>query len=161
MKKKILRKPAEEKNMEKRSINNPTEVNTEIDCIPVYGPNQGLTAKEYQLSPQFNDLEANFKSYCMEFLEKAKPDAYNASYEDAVIERICVEAINFIKVQRADHVRTITKLLDNMHNGDYEKCKCRLENFKRLREENAKELALYKRIYRAGTSLEEMEGDNV
>ena len=78
----------------------------------------------------------------MEFLSKSNPDEYNSSYMDAVIERICVDAIKFVTVQRCDHVYSIMKLLNDMHNGDYIKCKSKLEDFKRDKEGQATVLRL-------------------
>lgn len=139
---------------EKRSIHDPNEVNTSVE-IPMYAPNIGLMPKEYQISPQLNNLEINFKELCMDFLKKANPDEFNSSYMDAVIERICVDAISFLKVQRCDHERLIRKVLDVMHQGDYVDARNKLQYFMEDKEENAKELRKYRRIYWAGTSLEE------
>ena len=107
------------------------------------------------ISVQLAELEATFKTQCMEFLCKSNPDEYNSSYMDAVIERICVDAIKFVKVQRCDHVYTIMKLLKSMHNGDYIKCKRKLEDFKRDKEINLEKLNKYRTIYYHGTSLAE------
>ncbi len=139
---------------EKKSINDPNQINTTVE-IPMYAPNQGLSPKEYQISAQLVQLEATFKTHCMEFLNKSNPDEYNSSYMDAVIERICVDAIKFVKVQRCDHVYSIRKFLSNMHNGDYIKCKSKLEDFERDKETNRAKLNKYRTIYYHGTSLAE------
>lgn len=141
----------------KKKRSKPHEIKTssvEIP-IPMYAPNVGLMPKEYQISPELNDLEANFKKLCEDFLKKANPDEFNSSYMDAVIERICVDAISFIKVQRCDHERLIRKVLDIMHRGDYIDARNKYQYFMEDKEENAKELRKYRRIYWAGTSLEE------
>ena len=140
--------------VERQSINNPNQVNTTVE-IPIYAPNQGLSPKEYQISTQLAQLEATFKDHCMEFLSKSNPDEYISSYMDAVIERICIDAIKFVKVQRCDHVYSIRKLLNDMHNGDYIKCKSKLEDYKRDKETNNMKLKKYKTIYYHGTSLAE------
>lgn len=137
-------------------IKAPDEINDSLE-IHGYTPNQELTVKDYQISSQLNDLELNFEKYCMAFLKKAKPDEFNSSYMDAVIECITADAVKLLRVQRADHVQTIMKPLNNVHTGDLIKCKSKLECFRRLKEENAKELALYRKIYRRGTSLEDEE----
>ncbi|MBR5800458.1 MAG: hypothetical protein IKY23_10410 [Lachnospiraceae bacterium] len=139
---------------EKKSIHDPNQINTTVE-IPMYAPNQGLSPKEYQISAQLAQLEATFKTHCMEFLSKSNPDLFNSSYMDAVIERICEDAIKFVKVQRCDHVYTIMKLLNDMHDGDYIKCKSKLADFKRDKETNLVKLNKYKKIYYHGTSLEE------
>lgn len=140
----------------KKSINDPNEINTSVE-IPMYAPNQGLTPKEYQLSARLNELEFTFQDRCISFLRKSNPDAFNSSYMDSIIERVCIDAIEFIKVQRSDHIQTITKPLNDMHKGDYMKCKSKLEDFKRDKVRNAKELAKYQKIYYNGTSLAEEE----
>lgn len=142
---------------EKKSINDPNQINTTVE-IPTYAPNQGLSPKEYQVSVQFAQLETTFKALCMEFLSKSNPDEFNSTYMDATIERVCIEAIKFIKVQRCDHVYSIRKLLNDTHSGDYVKCKRRLEDLKRDKEKNGMELRKYKAIYYKGTCLEEEEG---
>lgn len=142
---------------EKKSINDPNQINTDVE-IPVYAPNQGLSPKEYQISTQLAQLESSFETLCMDFLKKSNPDEYNSSYMDAVIERIGIDAIKFVKVQRCDHVYSIVKLLDEMHMGDHIKCTSKLENFKRDKGINLAKLNKYKRIYYHGTSLAEEEG---
>lgn len=139
---------------EKKSINDPNQINTTVE-IPVYAPNQGLAPKEYQVSAPLVELEESFKLHCMEFLGKSNPDEYNSSYMDAVIERIREDAIKFVRVQRCDHVYSIKKLLNDMHDGDYIKCKSKLEDFKRDKEANRVKLNKYRAIYYQGTSLAE------
>lgn len=151
---KTMRKRSADKGADKKSINSQNEINTSVE-IPMYAPNQGLVPKEYQLSGQLNSLEVNFRDKCMNFINNSNPDLYNSSYMDAIIERVCMEAIKFVKIQRNDHIQTITKPLNDMHNGDCIKCKRKLEDFKHDKEKNIKELNKYKRIYYAGTSLEE------
>lgn len=151
--KKKLREPVKSQ-AEKSSIYEPNEVNKTVE-IPVYVPNQGLMPKEYQVSAKLNYLESNFKEICMEFLSKSNPDEYNSSYMDAIIERVCIDAIRYIELQRSDHETTIVKLLDGMHRGDYRKCVSKLEFFKRDKEENEDKLCKYRKIYYHGTSLEE------
>lgn len=151
---KRFRKKVSNSLAEKKSINDPNQINTTVE-IPIYAPNQGLSPKEYQVSAQLVQLESDFKALCMEFLSKSNPDEYNSSYMDAVIERICIDAIKFIKVQRCDHVYSIMKLLDEMHHGDYIKCTSKLEDFKRDKETNRAKLNKYKTIYYHGTSLAE------
>lgn len=154
MKKSMKKKSVDSRPTEKRSINSPNEINTSVE-IPMYAPNMGLMPKEYQISPQLNDLEKRFKEMCESFLTKSNPDEFNSSYMDAVIERICVDAIRFVKVQRCDHEQLIMKALDAMHNGDYSDAKNKLQYFLEDREANARELEKYRRIYCAGTSLAE------
>ena len=126
MKKSMKKKSVDSRPTEKRSINSPNEINTSVE-IPMYAPNMGLMPKEYQISPQLNDLEKRFKEMCESFLTKSNPDEFNSSYMDAVIERICVDAIRFVKVQRCDHEQLIMKALDAMHNGDYSDAKNKLQ----------------------------------
>lgn len=111
--KNMKKKSVDSRPTEKRSINSPNEINTSVE-IPMYAPNMGLMPKEYQISPQLNDLEKRFKELCESFLSKSKPDEFNSSYMDAVIERICIDAIRFVKVQRCDHEQLIMKALDAM-----------------------------------------------
>ncbi len=151
---KTMKKRFADKRAKKKSINNQNEINTSVE-IPMYAPNQGLAPKEYRLSGQLNSLEVTFRDKCMDFINKSNPDMYNSSYMDAIIERVCIEAIKFVKIQRNDHIQTIMKPLNDMHNGDYIKCKRKLEDFKHDKEKNIKELNKYKRIYYIGTSLEE------
>lgn len=148
------KKKHENVSVDKKSINDPNQINTTVE-IPIYAPNQGLSPKVYQISAQLAQLEGSFKTYCMEFLSKSNPDEYNSSYMDAVIDRICVDAIKFVKVQRCDHVYSIMKLLNDMHNGDYIKCKSKLEDFKRDKETNRVKLNKYRMIFYHGTSLAE------
>lgn len=150
----MMKKHRKIKKIQQKSINDPNQINTTVE-IPVYAPNQGLFPKEYQISAQLAQLEAIFKMHCVEFLSNSNPDEYNSSYMDAVIERICVDAIKFIKVQRCDHVYTIRKFLNDMHKGDYVKCKRKLEDYKRDKEANSIKLKKYKEIYYHGTSLAE------
>ncbi len=157
MLKRLKKHFVDNRSAEKRSINNPNEINTSVK-IPMYAPNMGLTPKEYQISQQLNDLEERFRDLCMEFLSKSNPDEFNSSYIDAVIERICIDAIRFVKVQRCDHIRLIMKSLNAMHNGDYSDAKNKLQFFLSDREANEMELAKYRRIYCAGTSFAEEGG---
>jgi len=142
------------KSTEERNINNPNEINTSVE-IPMYYPNLGLMPKEYQISPQLAELEKTFKEQCESFLSKSNPDEFNSSYMDAVIERICVDAIRFVKVQRADHEALIMKVLDAMHNGDYSEAKDKLQYYLNDREKYSRELEMYRRVYWSGTSLAE------
>ncbi|MDE6026286.1 MAG: hypothetical protein K2G45_12650 [Lachnospiraceae bacterium] len=149
--KKKMKNSVDSRATEKRGINN---INTLVE-IPMYAPNMGLTPKEYQISPQLNDLEKRFKEECVEFLSKASPDEFNSSYMDAVIERICIDAIRFIKVQRCDHKQLITKMLAVMHVGDYCKAVKKLQVYLNDRDKNERELKKWRRILWSGTSLEE------
>ncbi len=139
---------------EKRSINSPNEINTSVE-IPMYAPNMCLMPKEYQISPQLNDLEKRFHELCIDFLSKSNSDEFNSNYVDAVIERICVDAIKFVKVQRCDHEQLIMKALDVMHNGDYNAAKNQLQYFLEDRKQTETELSKYRRIYWSGTSFSE------
>lgn len=76
---------------------------------------------------------------------------------DSVIERIIIEAIKFIKMQRNDHIHLISVTLDKVHRGDLIKCKRRLENLQHDKEINQKKLEKFRKIYHSGTSLEEGE----
>ena len=154
MKKKMKQNSVDSIPTEKRSINNPNEINNEVK-LPVYYSNMGLMPKEYQISPHLNDLEKHFKELCESFLSKANPDEFNSSYMDAVIERMCVDAIKFIMVQRCDHEQLIINSLNDMHNGDYCDAKIKLQLFQNDRDENTHELAKYRRLKWAGTSLAE------
>ena len=154
MKRNMKNNHADSNSAEKRRINSPNEINTLVE-IPMYPPNMGLTPKEYQISVQLDSLEKNFKELCEDFLRKSKPDEFNTSYMDAVIERICIDAISHVKVQRCDHVQLIINALDTMHNGDYVAAKNKLQLFLTDKEENARELKKYRRIYWSGTSLAE------
>lgn len=154
MKKNMKKRSADSMPAGKRSISNPNEISTSVE-IPMYAPNMGLMPKEYQVSPQLHNLEVRFKELCEDFLSRSNPDEFNSSYMDAVIERMCVDAIRFIKVQRCDHEQLIMKTLNAMHIGDYSDAMNKLEYFLRDREENARELEKYRRIYWSGTSLEE------
>ena len=143
---------------EMKSIHDPNLLNTTVE-IPMYAPNMGLSPKEYQMSEQLVQLETSFKEKCMEFLNESGADEFNYSYMDAIIDKVCEEAIKFLKVQRSDHVYSVRKLLNDMHKGDYIKCKSKLEDFKRDKETNRMKLRKYKAIYYHGTSLaEEKEG---
>lgn len=154
MKKKMKQKSVDSRPTEKRSINNPNEINDSVE-IPMIAPNMGLRPKEYQISPQLNELERKFQSLCEEFLSKSNPDEFNSSYMDAVIERICIDAIKFIEVQRGDHEQLILKVLETMHYGDYIEAKKELQYFLEDRETNARKLEKYRRILWHGTSLAE------
>lgn len=154
MKKNKKKKSVDSTLTERRNINNQNEINSEVK-IPVYYSNMGLRPKEYQISSQLSDLEERFKELCERFLSKANPDEFNSSYMDAVIDRICIESINFINVQRCDHEQLIVKSLNNMYNGDYCDAKIKLQIFLNDRDENARELEKYRRLKWAGTSLAE------
>lgn len=154
MKKKMKQNSVDSRPTEKRSINNPNEINDSVE-IPMIAPNMGLRPKEYQISPQLNELERKFQSLCEEFLSKSNPDEFNSSYMDAVIERICIDAIKFIEVQRGDHEQLILKVLESMHFGDYIEAKKELQYFLEDRETNAREPEKYRRILWHGTSLAE------
>lgn len=144
---------------ETKSISSPNRINTVVE-IPAYAPNQGLVPKEYQISGQLVQLEKTFKNRCMEFLNQGRNsvDEYNSTYMDAVIERICIDAVKQIRVQRCDHVYSIKKLLNDMHNGDYVKCVSKLKDFKRDKETNRNKFNKYAAIYYRGTSLAEEGG---
>lgn len=94
----------------------------EVVDIPTYAPNQNLRVRDYMLYEALSKLEENFPKFCMDFLKSAKPDAYNATYMDAVVNRIICEAIEAIRIQRADHKRGIYNL-HNLHNADIRKTK--------------------------------------
>lgn len=140
--------------MKSTSISNPYDISTYVS-IPMYAPNIGLTPKEYQISPQLNDLEIGFKSLCIEFLSKANPDQFNSSYMDALIERVSLDCIKFIKVQRADHERLISDTLQVMYKGDYCAAQNKLQYFLDDKEQNKKLLSKLRKILWAGTSLSE------
>ncbi len=122
----------------------------------MYAPNMGIEPKEYQFSPDLNDLITRFQSICMEFLNKANPDEYNSTYMDAVIDRICLESIDFLEVQRIEHKKLINKLIQAMHEGDLNDANNKLDQFLSDKEEIDRELTKYRRICWAGTSLEEV-----
>ena len=123
--------------------------------LPMYAPNMNITARSYQASEQFADLEANFKERCNEFFSSANPDKYNSDYMDAVIEETAFDAIRNIEAQRRNHERLIVNGLDMMHKGDYSNAKSKLQQFLEDREEIQKELAKWKRVLWKGTALEE------
>lgn len=152
--KKSMKNSVNSRPTEMKSINNPNEINGEVK-IPVYYSNMGLMPKEYQISPQLYGLETRFKELCVDFLADSNSDENNSSYMDAIIDRMCVDAIKFIKVQRCDHEQLIMNLLNNMHNGDYCDAKIKLQYFLNDREENERELAKYRRIKWTGTALAE------
>ena len=78
----------------------------------------------------------------------------------ATIERICVEAITYLGVQRTDHILSITKLLDDMHRGDRIKAEAKLVNHKEEKESVEAKLRKYRRVYHYGTCFaEEGEGN--
>lgn len=145
---------ADKRTDDKKSIHNPNEIITSVE-IPMYAPNQGLCPKEYQLSDRLDELEGTFEERCKDFLTKSKPDSFNSSYMDAVIERVCVDAVKYVRVQRTDHVQTIMKQLNDMHSGDYCKCKSKLEAYRKDKERNNRELSKFRKIYYSGTSLAE------
>lgn len=158
-KKRMKKKSVDNEQLQKRSINDPNEVNDTVE-IPVYAPNLGLSPKEYQISPQLYSLEMNIQSICEEFLNKAKPDEFNSSYMDAIIERTCVECIKYIEVQRKDHERLIRGVLKHMHDGDYTYAKNKLVQFVKDKECMERELRKLQRIYWKGTSMSEEEEMN-
>ena len=139
-----------------RSLNNPNQMKNMVE-IPMYGPNQGLKPIEYEALNKLVELEDELRERCMDFLKKSNPDEYNASYMDSVIERIIIEAIKYIKMQRNDHINLISVTLDKVHRGDLIKCRRRLENLQHDKEINQRKLEKYRKIYHSGTSLEEGE----
>ncbi len=128
-----------------------------MEELPTYAPNQGLTAVDYQVSDEFLEFETRFEEKCKKFLKKSKPDLFNESYMDAVIERKCIEEMKYIKRQRCDHKRTIMMLLDELYRADAIKCKRKLEGYRADKKQNKKELEKYRAIYYKGTSLERNE----
>jgi len=140
------------KKEESHNINKANKVKTRVE-IPTYAPNQSLTTSEYMQSPMFTDFERNIYKECYKFIEKAKPDGNNGSYMDARLNKLCEEAVKFIKVQRNDHIHTISKPLNDLHTGDLTKLKKKLLSFEKAREEVEHDYSLYKKIYHAGTSL--------
>lgn len=142
------------KKEDSNKINNANEVKTHIQ-IPTYAPNQGLMPVEYQQSPTFTELEKNIFKECYRFIAKAKPDGNNGSYMDVRLNKLCDEAIENIRVQRCDHVHTISKPLYDLHTGDITKLKKKLECFVKAKEEVDHEFNKYKKIYFDGTSLAE------
>ena len=145
--------------MESKSIANPNEVTATVE-IPTYAPHQGIVPREYQISPEMAELEASFGNLCLESLEKLNSDVWNSTYMDATIERICVEAITYLRVQRTDHILSITKLLDDMHRGDRIKAEAKLVNHKEEKESVEAKLRKYRRVYHYGTCFaEEGEGN--
>ena len=145
--------------MESKSIANPNEVTATVE-IPTYAPHQGIVPREYQISPKMAELEASFWNLCLESLEKLNSDVWNSTYMDATIERICVEAITYLRVQRTDHILSITKLLDDMHRGDRIKAEAKLVNHKQEKESVEAKLRKYRRVYHYGTCFaEEGEGN--
>ncbi len=151
--KKNVTKSEETKNHSK-DISGQNELGSEVG-ITMYAPNLSVVPRAYRISDRLAELEKDFRKTCEEFFEKGKPDEYNSSYIDAVIEKICADAVELIRVQRMDHEQLIIKMLDEMHMGDYAYAKNRLELYLSDREENKKELEKYRRILWAGTSLEE------
>ena len=139
---------------ENRSINTPNEVNTQVE-IPIQAPNIGIEPKDYQKSEILNDLASNFDGICFEFLSKANPDEFNSSYMDAVIDRSCIETIEFMRLQRSNHEKLIKTVIHMMHQGDYDDAKFKLEDLLKDKEENERLKAKYRRICFEGTSLEE------
>lgn len=95
--------------------------------IPTYAPNLGLQPVDYLMSPQMKGFSSNFEEKCKEFIKNTNLDEYNGSYFDAVIEKVCNEAIVNLTLQRADHVSVITTLLEKMWMGDRIKIEAKLE----------------------------------
>lgn len=138
----------------KRSINEPTEINTSVP-IPHYAPNQGLSPKEYMISQKFADFETNFETECKKFLSKSNVDEYNGTYKDAIIQTYEKEAKIFIQVQREDHKNIIMNSLNEMHIGDRIKCESKLLQFQSEIEKVRGELEKLRAIYWRGTSYNE------
>ena len=139
---------------ENRSINTPNEVNTQVE-ISSYAPNIRIEPKDYQKSEILNNLATNFDGICLNFLSKANPDEFNSSYMDAVIDRSCIEAIEFMKLQRSNHEKLIKTIIHMMHQGDYDDATHKLEDLLKDKEENERLKAKYRMICFKGTSLEE------
>lgn len=121
----------------------------------MYAPNMGISPKKY-IAEKVYDLEQNdFKALCMDFLKNAKPDEYNASYMDAVIENSGFCDIKDVYVQRCDHIKVIKTAEELIRNGDLCHAKDQLQYFLEDRDEIDRKLVKYRRIYWAGTSLAE------
>lgn len=149
-------KPADTKPAD-RNINRHDEINTSVE-IPTYAPNQTLVPKEYMMANKLSELESTIEKKCLEYFEKVGPkglDPYNSSYMDSVIENAVMEALAQIDIQRADHIHSIIKSLDDLHQGDKIVCLNNLQHYKDELEEVEMNLERCNKVFYRGTSFEE------
>ncbi len=122
--------------------------------IPLYAPNMSITPKSYQVSEKLCGLEADLEGICQMFIQKASPDKFNSDYLDALIDRVCKDAIDYIDEQRSGHIR-ILKDIELMHKGDLVIAEERLEYILELIASKEAELAKLTRIYEKGSGFED------
>lgn len=127
--------------------------------IRTYAPHTALTPVDYKLSPIMADLEADFPKLVAQFLKEGKPDRYNGSFMDAVIQRTTEEALHHLALQRADHVGSIVDMISKIWSGDKIKAKAKLEQTEEALIQTDREIARLERICYKGTSFEETQNN--
>lgn len=134
---------------EDRRINRDNEV-----PIPVYGPHDTFSAADYKLAYLLAEFEHNFEHTCKSWLANAKPDMYNRSYMDLMIDQLMTESLKSLDAQEVDHQSSIYELA-KVWSADLIKARFKLDETKAMKAEVNQELVKLERIYHKGTSYED------
>ena len=121
--------------------------------LPNYAPYSDVT-KSYELLEKMNDFSGNFETLCRSFIKKTSPDHNNGSYFDAVIDKICQEAIEDIDLQRQEHIQLFSQSVAGYQKGIRIKTEAKLQMVIDAIRDIETELDRCNRIYNKGTSME-------
>lgn len=132
----------------------------EKTATPIYAPHQCWTPQDYYEPALLAALEDEFEKKCKSWLTAAKPDQFNGSYMDAIIEKHETEALVQLSLQRVDHMSAVDALIMKLWKGDRIRAEARLRQNKEELTMVETELHKLEKIYWSGTSLGEAEGKN-
>jgi len=100
-----------------------------------------------------DSLERNLPKICKSFIKDAKPDSFNESYMDSVIDRVCSEANADLGGQRSKHSEQLY-FISNIHRADHTRYMNALVEKKQKLEQEKRELMIYEELLVKGTALE-------
>lgn len=121
----------------KKKKKKPTE-----DLLPIdgYVSNSGIRPLPYTLPECLQKLEQDTPRQIKEFLQKASPDQYNQTFYDGIIFACLQEALEDLKIQKAEREQAVIALLSDKFASNLILCRFKLESCRQERAQVAQEL---------------------